>query len=83
MAKKEHKLAKFNKQVYAERKAAGICVSCAKFKAAKDNVECPVCKAMAQAYAACKKAKRAWDRANFFRSKAGKVALRVAVGVVK
>jgi 6,7-dimethyl-8-ribityllumazine synthase len=81
MAKKEHKPAQSGKQVYAERKAAGICVSCAKFKAAKDSVECPVCKAMAQAYAACKKAKRAWDRANFFRSKAGKAALKAAVEV--
>ena len=44
MAKKEHKLAKSSKQVYAERKAAGICVSCAKFKETKDNVECPVFK---------------------------------------
>ncbi len=83
MAKKEHKPAKSGKQVYAERKQAGICVSCAKFKAAKDSVECPVCKAMTTAYAACKKAKRAWDRKNFFRSKAGQAALRVAVGVVK
>jgi hypothetical protein len=78
MAKKEHKAAKSGKQVYAERKAAGICVSCAKFKAAKDGVECPICKAMAKAYAACKKAKRAWDRKNLFRSQAGKAALKVA-----
>jgi hypothetical protein len=83
MAKKEHKSMKSSKQVYAERKAEGICVSCAKFKAVKDSVECTVCKAMAQAYAACKQAKRVWDRANFLRSKAGKAALRGAVGVVK
>jgi hypothetical protein len=83
MAKKEQKPAKSSKQVYAERKAAGICVSCAKFKAAKDSVECPVCKAMAQAYATCKKARRVWDRANFFRSKAGKAAQKAAVGIVK
>ena len=38
MAKKEHKPAKSSKQVYAERKGAGICVSFAKFKAAKDSV---------------------------------------------
>jgi len=72
---------KTNAQIYAERKKAGICVSCAKFKTAKDGVECPVCKAMAKAYAACRKAKRAWDRKNFFRSKAGKVALKAAVEV--
>ncbi len=83
MAKKEHKPAKSGKQVYAEQEAAGICVSCRKFKAAKDGVECPVCKAMAKAYAACKKAKRTWDRANFFRSKSGKAALKAAVEVSK
>jgi hypothetical protein len=83
MAKKEHKPAKSGKQVYAERKAAGICVSCARFKAAKGAVECGLCTAMARAYAACKKAKRTWDRANFFRSKAGKAALKVAVEVAK
>jgi len=83
MAKKEHKPAKSSKQLYAERKAAGICVSCAKFKAAKVSVECPVCKAMATAYAACKKAKRAWDRKNFFRSTAGKAALKVVVRIAQ
>jgi hypothetical protein len=31
MAKKEHKPAKSSKQVYAERKVAGICVSCTKY----------------------------------------------------
>jgi len=83
MAKKKQKPAKSSKQVYAERKVAGICVSCAKFKAAKDSVECPICKAMAKAYAACKKAKRVWDRANFFRSTAGKAALKAAVEVAQ
>ena len=39
MAKKDHKPAKSSKQVYAERKAAGICVNCVKFKAAKESVE--------------------------------------------
>ncbi|GEM_PF-4347733 len=80
MAKKP---AKSGKQVYAERKAVGVCVSCAAFKADKNCVECPVCKAMAKAYTECKKAKRAWNRKNFFRSRAGKAALKVAVEVAK
>ena len=83
MTRKGHKPVKSSKQVYAERKAAGICVSCAKFKAAKDSVECLVCKAMTKHYAAAKKDKRSWDRKNFFRSTAGKAALKAAVEVAK
>src|SRR6266481_9691836 len=45
MANKEHKPAKSSKQVYAgyaEREMAGVCISCARLKTAKDSEECLV-----------------------------------------
>jgi hypothetical protein len=78
MAKKpkaERKPAKSGKQLYDERKKAGLCVSCGVRKSLPGRVECAFEIEAAKAYRALKQDGKKWDMEKFKASAIGQRAL--------
>jgi hypothetical protein len=69
------KMAKTMKQIYRERKKAGVCVSCGKHKPDGEHFECAVCVAANHVYRKLKAEGKKWDRKKFLRTEIAKRAL--------
>jgi hypothetical protein len=74
--KAEQKSAKSGKQLYAQRKREGLCVTCGVRKAIPGRVECAFEIEAAKAYRALKAEGKKWDIEKFKASAVGQRALK-------